>query len=178
MQRFKTHLLAILALAAAGTAVAATAAAAPVFSSKERAEGLLEGRGMGLAVAAENHGYPGPRHALDAADKLGLSAEQRTQISGLVDQMRTEAIPAAKRLLADEDALDRLFIDRKATLASITEASARAGRSEAAARVVHLKYHLAMVKILTPKQVADYEALGSHVEPAAPASDADAHHHH
>jgi len=174
MHRITTRLLAALALAA----VAGAAAAAPVFSSKERADGLLEGRGMGLAVAAENHGYPGPRHALDAADKLGLSAEQRAQIAALVDQMKAEAVPAARRLLADEDALDRLFIDRKATLASITEASQQAGRSEAAARVVHLKYHLAMVKILTPKQIADYQALGSHVEPAAPAPDADAHHHH
>jgi Spy/CpxP family protein refolding chaperone len=166
--------LAALALAAFAT----DAASAPVFSSKERAEGLLEGRGMGLAVAAENNGYPGPRHALDAADKLGLSAEQRTQIAALVDQMKGEAIPAAQRLLDDEAALDRLFIDHRATLASITAASEQAGRSEAAARVVHLKYHLAMMKVLTPEQVAEYEALGSHVDTAAAATSSRGHDHH
>ena len=163
------------------SSLAASAVAAPVFSSKERAEGLLEGRGMGLAVAAENNGYPGPRHALDAADKLGLTAEQRAQIGRLVEEMKAEAAPAAKRLLADEAALDHLFIERRATLASITAASEQVGRSEAAARVVHLKYHLAMRNILTPSQVQDYETLGSHVEPGLGASapgDPDEHHHH
>ena len=32
---------------------------------------------MGLALAAELNGYPGPSHVLELADKLELSAEQR-----------------------------------------------------------------------------------------------------
>lgn len=46
--------------------------------SSEEIKELREGRGMGLARAAELNGYPGPRHVLDAADagKLSLSGEQ------------------------------------------------------------------------------------------------------
>ena len=140
------------------------AIAAPVFSAQERSDGLLEGRGMGLATPAENHGYPGPRHALDAADQLGLTGQQKQRTAKLVDAMKAEAIPAAKRLLSDEAALDQLFIDHKATAANIVEASDNAARAESALRVIHLKYHLAMFDVLTPEQVAKYIALKTAAE--------------
>jgi hypothetical protein len=38
---------------------------------------LRAGRGMGLALAAELNGYPGPSHLLELADKIGLSDAQR-----------------------------------------------------------------------------------------------------
>ncbi len=144
--------------------MAGIAAAAPMFSSQERAEGLLAGRGMGLATPAENHGYPGPRHVLDAANVLGLTAEQKEKTTQIVAAMSAEAIPAAKHLLADEAALDQLFIDHKAVIENITAASDQAARDESVLRVIHLKYHLAMMNILTPEQVQKYIALGSHVE--------------
>ena len=156
-------------LAVAGSVIAVEAR--PMFSSAERAQGLAEGRGMGLATPAENNGYPGPRHVLDAADKLGLSPEQKAETQRLVDAMRAEAIPAAKRLLADEAALDQLFIDKKADLASITAASDRAAQSESIVRVIHLKYHLSMVKVLRPDQIAAYAKMGSHPEGAGGAQD-------
>jgi len=142
----------------------ATALGMPMFSSQERTQGLLEGKGMGLATPAENHGYPGPRHVYDAADQLHLTADQRSKTVALVEAMKAEAIPEAKQLVADEAALDNLFITHKATLANITEASDKAARSESILRVIHLKYHLAMEKILTPEQIKAYEALGSHTE--------------
>ncbi len=148
-------------------ALALAAQAAPMFSSAERAKGLLEGRGMGMATPAENNGYPGPRHVLDAADTLKLDPAQKAETQKLFEAMRAEAIPASKQLLADEAALDQLFIDRKADMASITAASERAAMSESAVRVIHLKYHLAMVKILRPDQIKAYGALGSHPEGAA-----------
>lgn len=37
---------------------------------------LRAGEGMGLALAAELNGYPGPRHVLDLANQLGLTDEQ------------------------------------------------------------------------------------------------------
>ena len=43
---------------------------------------LKAGRGMGLALAAELNGYPGPMHVLELADELVLSVEQRTQMQG------------------------------------------------------------------------------------------------
>ena len=40
--------------------------------SLEEIADLAAGRGMGLALAAELNGYPGPRHVLDLAPELGL----------------------------------------------------------------------------------------------------------
>jgi Spy/CpxP family protein refolding chaperone len=142
----------------------AAAQTAPMFSSAERAQGLLEGKGMGLATPAENHGYPGPRHVLDASDQLHLTADQKARTEALVAAMKAEAIPQAKLLLADEAALDNLFISHQANLANITAASDRAAQTESALRVIHLKYHLAMEALLTPDQIKAYTALGSHPE--------------
>ena len=47
--------------------------------SDDQVADLKNGRGMGLALAAELNGYPGPAHVLELADKLALSADQRTQ---------------------------------------------------------------------------------------------------
>ena len=115
------------------------AQAAPMFSSAERSQGLLEGKGMGLATPAENHGYPGPRHVLDAANQLHLTPDQKAKTEALVAEMKAEAIPQAKLLLADEAALDDLFINHQATLANITAASDKAAQAESALRVIHLK---------------------------------------
>ena len=41
---------------------------------------LKAGRGMGLALAAELNGYPGPSHVLELADKLKLSAEDKAAL--------------------------------------------------------------------------------------------------
>ena len=49
--------------------------------SDQQIADLKAGRGMGLALAAELNGYPGPLHVLELADKLDLSAEQRTACS-------------------------------------------------------------------------------------------------
>ena len=51
--------------------------------SAQEIDDLLNARGMALAKAAELNGYPGPRHSLELADKLGFSPEQlpRSKIS-------------------------------------------------------------------------------------------------
>jgi len=42
---------------------------------------LRSGLGMRLALAAELNGYPGPRHALELANELGLSNAQRAKLA-------------------------------------------------------------------------------------------------
>src|SRR3954449_4895247 len=63
---------------------------------------LEAGRGMGLALAAELNGYPGPSHVLELADKLDLSAEQKSRVQQLFDSMKAEAVPLGTKLLAQE----------------------------------------------------------------------------
>jgi Spy/CpxP family protein refolding chaperone len=146
-----------VAALAIGTATAVNAV--PLFSATERAEGLRAGLGMGLAKSADDNGYPGPRHVLDMADKLVLSAEQRSRIAVTVAKMTAEAIPAAESTLKAEAALERLFVSKTATLQNIDEAAQLAGRRQVALQVIHLKYHLQVREILTPGQIAAYDAL-------------------
>jgi hypothetical protein len=47
--------------------------------SEQEIADLRAGRGMGLALAAELNGYPGPAHVLEKADALGLSSAQRAK---------------------------------------------------------------------------------------------------
>ena len=48
--------------------------------SEQQVADLGAGRGMGLALAAELNGYPGPSHVLELADKLELSVDQRASV--------------------------------------------------------------------------------------------------
>src|SRR3979409_145047 len=83
--------------------------------SDQQVADLKAGRGMGLALAAELNGYPGPSHLLELADQLGLSDAQRVTVRSLFDAMKAETIPIGARLIAQEAALDSLFAGHKVT---------------------------------------------------------------
>jgi hypothetical protein len=53
--------------------------------SEQQVVALKAGRGMGLALAAELNGYPGPIHVLQLSDKLGLTPEQKARVQSLFD---------------------------------------------------------------------------------------------
>jgi len=168
---------------APGSAAATSAASMAGYSPEERAAGLREGRGMGLAMPAETNGYPGPRHVLELADAIGLSADQRARTQALFDAMRGDAQRLGARLLAEEAALDGLFSGHRATPALLEAAARQIGETEAALKVTHLRTHLAMMDILTPDQVARYAAArraggGSGRTRPAPDAPAPASHAH
>ncbi|MBX6743789.1 MAG: Spy/CpxP family protein refolding chaperone [Acetobacteraceae bacterium] len=127
--------------------------------SDQQLDDLRAGRGMGLALAAELNGYPGPAHVLELAEALALSAEQRDRTRALREAMTTEAVPLGERLIAEEAALDRAFATRSITPASLEAMTAAIGRSQATLRAAHLRYHLAMVEVLTPEQRRRYGEL-------------------
>jgi Spy/CpxP family protein refolding chaperone len=127
--------------------------------SVEEVADLAAGRGMGLALAAELNGYPGPRHVLDLAQELQLTAEQRSKTSALFEAMRTETSALGAELIEAERALDRLFAEKRATPETVAAATKRAGALEAQLRVAHLRYHLAMIDVLTADQVMAYSHL-------------------
>jgi Spy/CpxP family protein refolding chaperone len=127
--------------------------------SPEQIEDLKAGRGMGLALAAELNGYPGPRHVLDLARELALTSEQRQRTGALFEAMRQETSALGAKLIEAERALDRLFAEKRATPQAISAATAAAGTIEGALRAAHLRYHLAMMDVLTPHQVHAYNRL-------------------
>ena len=127
--------------------------------SEQQVADLGAGRGMGLALAAELNGYPGPSHVLELADKLELTADQRTSIKGLFDSMKAEAVPIGAKLIEQEAALDRQFAGRTVTAESLKASTAAAAVTQGELRETHLKYHLSTVAILSPGQMQRYAEL-------------------
>ena len=172
--------IAILALALSPTMVIAQyqqpyagQEARPVKAlSAEQGADLRAGRGMGLALAAELNGYPGPLHVLEHADALALTAPQRASTQALYDQMKVEAVTLGEALIAEEAALDRAFASRAITPDGLVQTTAAIGRTQAALRATHLRYHLAQVEVLTPEQMRRYAELRGY---AGPGKDGDHH---
>lgn len=140
----------------AAPASAASASSMMNYTAEERAQGLKEGRGMGLAMPAEGNGYPGPRHVLEVAEQIGLTVQQRGRTQQLFDSMRSEAGRLGTQLLAQENELDAIFREHRATPALLAKAANDIGATEAALKIVHLRTHLTMMDVLTPSQVSRY----------------------
>jgi hypothetical protein len=135
--------------------------------SEQQVADLSTARGMGLALAAELNGYPGPFHVLELADKLDLSADQRTRVKTLFDSMKQEALPLGKKLIEQEAELDRQFANHTVTPASLKSATAAIAATQGDLRETHLKYHLTTVGLLTDgqrKQYAELRGYGDHGE--------------
>jgi len=127
--------------------------------SAQQVADLKAGRGMGFALPAELNGYPGPAHVLENADALALSGEQRERTQALFAAMKAEAIPLGLRLIAEETELDRAFAGRSITPQSLAEKTAAIGRTQAALRAAHLRYHLEQAELLTSDQMRRYAEL-------------------
>src|SRR3979409_1276905 len=110
--------------------------------SDQQIADLQAGRGMGLALAAELNGYPGPSHVLELADKLGLSADQRAGVQRQFDSMKAEAVPLGSRLIEQESDLDKQFANRTVTAESLKTSVEAVAATQGILRETHLKYHL------------------------------------
>lgn len=132
--------------------------------SKQQMADLGAGRGMGLALAAELNGYPGPSHVLELANKLGLSADQRLIVEGLFSSMKAEAVPLGSKLIEQEADLDKQFASRSVTPESLKASTAAIAVTQGQLRETHLKYHLSTVAILTPAQMQRYAELRGYAE--------------
>lgn len=127
--------------------------------SDEQIADLEAGRGMGLALAAELNGYPGPSHVLELAEALSLTDKQSSRTRELLAQMKAETIPLGLRLIKEETELDRLFADGTITTTRLTEMIKSVADVQGALRAAHLRYHLDMVQVLTPEQIRRYSQL-------------------
>src|SRR5512138_3639025 len=127
--------------------------------SDQQVSDLNAGRGMGLALAAELNGYPGPSHVLELGDKLELSSDQRSRVQGLFDSMKAEAQPLGSKLIDLEVDLDKLFASRAVTPDSLKASTAAIAVLQGELREAHLKYHLSTAAILTPVQLTRYAEL-------------------
>jgi Spy/CpxP family protein refolding chaperone len=137
--------------------------------SEQQIADLSAGRGMGLALAAELNGYPGPAHVIELADSLDLSPDQRTKVRDLFESMKAEAIPLGSRLLEQEADLDRQFASRSVTPESLKASTGEIANTQGVLRETHLKYHLLTGAVLTAPQMMKYAELRGY---------SSGHHHH
>jgi len=141
--------------------------------SDQQVADLKAGRGMGLALAAELNGYPGPNHLIELSDQLGLTSIQLSNLKGMFDAMRSETIPIGEELVAQEEELDRLFAENVISEQQLKAATENIGETQARLRNVHLRYHLRTRALLQPSQIRRYAELRGYGADQAPV-----HHKH
>lgn len=124
--------------------------------SEQQIADLRAGRGMGLALPAELNGYPGPLHTLENAEALALTPDQQARTEALLEAMRAETVPIGERLIQQGADLDSLFASQTVHPANLGAATAAIGATQGQLRAAHLRYHLAMMDVLTPEQVRRY----------------------
>jgi hypothetical protein len=127
--------------------------------SEQQIADLKQGRGMGLALAAELNGYPGPLHVLELKDQLRLTSDQHQRFQQLFESMKAEAIEAGEALIARERALDRRFAEGGMTPEALFSLTASIGEAQGRLRAVHLKHHLSAADLLSPDQRQRYVDL-------------------
>jgi hypothetical protein len=127
--------------------------------SAEQQGDLLAGRGMGLALAAELNGWPGPAHVIELAGAMQLTPAQLAATQRLMAEMQATASALGARVIEEERALDVAFRDRSVTPADLSARTARIAALQGEIRDVHLRTHLAQAALLNAEQIAAYSRL-------------------
>lgn len=144
--------------------------------SDQRVAGLLAGRGLGYAKAAELNGYPGPKHVLELADELSLSDRQRSHAREIFQDMQARASKLGRHLVEAEAELDRAFGDGGISSGRLEELVAASARIEGELRAAHLQAHLVQADLLDDEQVARYMRLRGYGEHDGTGSRHEHHH--
>ena len=122
-------------------------------------EDLMNGRGWGLAKAAELNGVPGPLHLLEMKEEIGLSGEEIKKIEDLFHIMKKQAIPLGLGLIELERKLNSHFAKGTITEKLLLELLEEIVQVRKQLRYVHLSAHLKTPKILATEQIALYNKL-------------------
>ncbi len=125
------------------------------LSGDEKAA-LLNGDGMGFALAAELNHYPGPKHILELQEEIGLSPEQLATVQASFDRMRQEAQKLGHLIVEAERSLDGRFQSGDLEANGLREAVTSIGILRGRLRAVHLTAHLEMKSLLDPTQIMAY----------------------
>jgi Spy/CpxP family protein refolding chaperone len=130
----------------------------PALTDDEIAE-LRAGEGMGTALPAELNHYPGPRHVLDMADDLALTAEQRARTEEIFTAMQQQAQDLGNRIIDAERQLNMRFQHGHIDADVLREQTATIATLYGELRATHLGAHLQMKELLSAEQVARYDEL-------------------
>ena len=122
-------------------------------------EELQNGKGWGLAKAAELNGMPGPVHLLEMKEEIDLSAEQIQAIEDIYMKMKQEAVPLGLELIELERELNNHFANRTITNESLHQILQKIAQVYGQLRYVHLSAHLKTPDILKSEQITLYNEL-------------------
>ena len=124
--------------------------------SADEIEGLLAGKGMGMALPAELNGYPGPKHVLEMAADLELTPEERRRVEASFEAMALKARQLGQAIVDAERDLDRLFASRDIDHESLAEAVRALAKLRGELRLAHLDAHLETTAALSPDRREKY----------------------
>jgi hypothetical protein len=127
--------------------------------SEQEISDYVNGRGMGTSKVAELNRYPGPRHVLDEATKLGLSGDQLAKTQRIYDAMTHAATRIGKAIVHKESELEALYAQRKATAENTAQLVRELAILQADFRLAHLNAHLSMREILSKQQIEMYDQV-------------------
>jgi hypothetical protein len=145
--------------------------------SEEEVQALLSGQGTGLAKAAELNHYPGPRHVLDLAAQLQLSAAQRAETQQIYDRMHQEAVRLGTLIVDKEQELDQLFATQAVHSDTLRRLTRLIAQLQGDLRLVHLQAHVEMKQLLSREQIDRYVGLRGYTDPTGPAPPSGHHQH-
>ena len=134
------------------------------LSAEDIAE-LRRGGGWGLAKAAELNGVPGPIHLLEMKEDIGLNDSQRSAINAIYRRMKSKAILHGERLIDLERRLESGFRDRTITDSLLRASLSAIAETKKELRYVHLAAHIETLKVLSEKQIRNYNALRGYSNP-------------
>lgn len=127
--------------------------------SRREMEDLESGAGMGLARAAELNRYPGPKHVLELASELDLTAEQVEKVESIRAAMLEQARSLGLEIIEKERHLNMRFVHGHIDDESLRAATAEIATLSGALRFAHLRAHLQTRAILSSDQVDAYDRL-------------------
>ena len=97
--------------------------------------------------------------ALELADELSLTSEQRAATRALMDSHRADARAIGAQLVEAERELDRLFARGEADDATLADRVRTAAALRGEYRLSHVETHRRMRALLSPGQVRRYDQL-------------------
>jgi hypothetical protein len=127
--------------------------------SESDIEELKNGRGWGLAKAAELNGVPGPIHLLEMKEEIKLSPEQIRRIEDVYQRMKRGAIPLGLEFIELERKLNNHFAKGTITEKLLNKLLGEIAHVYKKLRYTHLAAHLETPNIVTPQQIALYNKL-------------------
>lgn len=143
--------------------------------SSNELDDYLNGRGMGLAKAAELNSYPGPRHVLDLSTELALQPSQIAKTTKIFETMQENARSLGRQLVDKERELDRLFASKRIDDIKLKQLLSDIATLTGQLRYTHLQAHLQQTALLNEEQIQRYNALRGYGD--APHDKHQQHHH-